>query len=386
MPKLVKPLSVFAINKLEAKPKQFSLSDGQVVGLSILVLPNGTKSWRLKYTLNGKEKRASLGTFPTVTLAEAREAASSIKDQIRSGVDPAQKSTHTFAESAERFIEWKESVLLRAGATIRKYRECLKNDLLPAFGDRDIADIHAIDVVPVLERINKRSNSLAMKNLELVSMIVKYSIQQGYRPAYTQIDLSGVIVDKPRVPKIIPKDIPAAYRRIDSYAGLLIKYAMKMQFLCFLRPSETIGGAWDEFDFVKKEWHIEPKRMKMKLPHVVPLADQTLAILQDLQKITGNTPYLFPSKHNESSMHRDSISRAFREAKLGIVPHGCRTAASTWLKNNRYRRELVETQLSHLEGNKVAAAYHDQPHMMYLDERVAMMQAWANHLTTVQQS
>lgn len=349
--------------------------------MHVLIQPNGTKTFRLKIQIDSKDRRLTLGTFPDTSLAEAREEAGKLKKQVRQGIDPtAPVAVTTFAAVAEKFIQWKSSVLLRSGATIRKYRECLNNDLLPSIGNKDIASIHTADIVPLLERIEKRSNSLARKNQELVSMIVKYAVQRGHRPPYTHLDLSGVIVRKPSKPKAIPADIPGAFKKIDDYPESVMRYAMKLQFLTFLRASETMGTEWSEIDLKKKEWRIPASRMKMKRPHVVPLARQTIALLKDLKKLTGETPYLFPSAHKDAPMCRDALSKAFRSVKLGIVPHGCRTLAGTWMRNAGFAPHLVEAQLSHVERSEVAAAYQDQPHLLYLAERAPMMQAWADCL------
>jgi len=349
-------------------------------GLHLLVQPNGTKTFRLKIQINGKDRRLTLGSFPDMSLAEAREEASKTKKQVKQGIDPtAPIVVNTFEMVANKFIEWKESVL-RAEATIRKYKECLKNDLLPAIGKKDIANIHTAEIVPLLERINKRSNSLAIKNQELVGMIIKYAVQRGYRPPYTQLDLSGLIPRKPRTPKVIPNDIPATFKRIDEYPESVMSYAMKLQFYGFLRSSETMGAEWKEFDLNKQEWHVPKERMKMRRPHVVPLAKQMISLLNELKKITGVTPYLFPSLHNEKAMCGDALSKAFRTNNLIIVPHGCRTAAGTWMRNNKFAPHLVESQLSHVEKNEVAAAYQNEPHLLYLEERHHMMQAWADYL------
>jgi len=143
--------------------------DGLETGLHLLVQPNGTKIFRLKIQIDGKERRLTLGTFPDMSLAEARVEASKNKKQVKQGIDPTEPLVvNTFERVAEKFIQWKESVL-RAETTIRKYRECLRNDLLPAIGNKDIASIHTAEIVPILEKIDKRSNSLARKNQELVS-------------------------------------------------------------------------------------------------------------------------------------------------------------------------------------------------------------------------
>lgn len=157
-----------------------------------------------------------------------------------------------------------------------------------------------------------------------------------------------------------------------------MRYAMKIQFYGFLRSSETMGARWNEIDFKKEEWHVPKQRMKMKRPHVVPLAPQMVTFLKELKKITGETPFLFPSLHNETSMCGDALSKAFRSINLVIVPHGCRTAAATWMRNNKFAPHLVESQLSHVEKNEVAAAYQDEPHLLYLEERHSMMRIWAD--------
>lgn len=380
MPKVIPPLTSIQIKNARPSAKPTTMFDGMETGLHLLIQPNGTKTFRLKIQIGGKDRRLTLGTFPDMSLAEARQEAGKNKKQIKQGIDPtAPVVVNTFERVANKFIEWKESVL-RAEATIRKYRECLKNDLLPTIGNKDIASIHAAEIVPLLERVDKRSNSLARKNQELVSMIVRFAVQRGYRPPYTQLDLSGLIPRKPRTPKVIPKDVAATFKRIDEYPESVMRYAMKLQFYGFLRSSETMGAEWREFDFKKKEWHVLKERMKMRRPHVVPLARQAIELLKELQKITGETPYLFPSMHNEKAMCGDALSKAFRSLHLVIVPHGCRTAAGTWMRNNRFAPHLVEFQLSHVERNEVAAAYQNEPHLMYLDERHAMMQAWADYL------
>lgn len=381
MPKIISPLTDTAIRLAKPTKKPRRLFDGKQIGLHILIQPSGAKLWRLRYTFQNEEKRVALGKYPEVSLEEVRNTAGRFKEQIRNGIDPtAPVAINTFAAVAEKFIEWKSSVLLRSGATIRKYRECLNNDLLPSIGNKDIASIYTADIVLLLERIEKRSNSLAIKNQELVSMIIKYAVQRGYRPPYTHLDLSGVIHRKPSKPKAIPADIPGAFKKIDQYPESVMRYAMKLQFLTFLRASETMGAEWSEFDLKKKEWHIPAGRMKMKRPHVVPLARQTIALLKDLRKTTGENSYLFPSGHNENAMCRDALSKAFRSTGLSIVPHGCRTLAGTWMRNAGFAPHLVESQLSHAERSEVAAAYQDQPHLLYLAERAPMMQAWADCL------
>lgn len=384
MPKIIPALTNTAVKNAKPSDKLITVFDGMETGLHVIIQPTGTKTFRLKVKINGTDKRITIGHYPETALAEAREKAGELKKQIKAGIDPTAPVKpvieNTFELVAEKFVNWKASVLLRSGSTIRKYRECLNNDLLPEIGKMDIVHIHASDVVPLLEKIEKRSNSQARKNLELINMVIKYAVQRGYRPPYTQIDLTGIIVKKKSKPKTIPSDIQKTYKKIDEYDEVVMCFAMKIQFLCFLRSSETMGTPWSEINLDAKEWWIGKERMKMNRIHIVPLSSQLIELLQQLKEITGESDFLFPSKHKESHMHRDALSKAFRTCKLGIVPHGCRTAAGTWMRNNGFAPHLVKAQLSHVEENEVEAAYIDRPHLMYLDERHKMMQAWSDHL------
>ena len=383
MPKIVPALTDTSIRQAKPTDKPRRLFDGKQVGLHILIQPSGAKLWRLRYTFEGEEKRIALGKYPEVSLEEVRNTAGAFREQIRLGIDPAAPvSVNTFAAISEKFVEWKTTEHQREPATIRKYNECLRNDLLPALGNKDIKDIHTREVVTLLESINKRSNSLASKNQKLVSMIIKFAIQRGYREPYTNLDLAGLIKQKKPPVKKTLADIKDTFLKIDTYSEIVMRFAMKLQFLCFLRSSETVGAEWREIDFEKKEWHVPAERMKMRRPHVVPLSRQAINLLKDLKKTIGeDEKYLFPSGDKKGNhLVRDALSKAFRSTNLGVVPHGTRTVAATWLRNAGYAPHLVETQLSHAESNAVAAAYQSEPHLLYLKERHQMMQAWADYL------
>ncbi|WP_283744771.1 integrase arm-type DNA-binding domain-containing protein [Sideroxydans sp. CL21] len=392
MPKIIPILSDVKIRNAspkvaaDGKVTSKALFDGKVTGLHLLVQPNGAKLWRMKYLFNGKDTRAALpgaSPYPKTTLGEAREIAARMAAKIRQGINPVSPEVvpevNTFKMVAENFVSWKKSVI--AEATVKKYLECLKNDLYPALGHRDIKDIHAPEVVPLLRKIDKRSNSLAKKCMDLVTMIIRYAIQGGKRPPYTMIDMQGVLHKVAPKPKQIPDSIQASFQSIETYEKFIMRSAMKLQFLVWLRGSETMGARWDEFDFEKKEWEVPAVRMKMKRLHIVPLASQAIELLIELKEVTGNTPWLFPSNQREDAFCRDALSLAFRVHKLGIVPHGVRTVASTWLKDKgKFPPHIIEVQLSHIEKDKIEAAYLDKPHLMYLEERHKAMQLWADYL------
>lgn len=375
-----------AIKNAKPSDKPYLIYDGVEQGLHLHVSVVGTKTFRLKTKINGLSKNITLDKFPDMSLAEAREKAADLKKQVRQGINPTEPTAAvkivTFAEVAELFIDWKGSVLNRAGTTIRKYRECLKNQLSDAIGSRDIKSIETVELVRLIEKIDRHSNSLAKKNLELIIMIMRYAIQRGYRDQHTLPDLTGIIQKKAAAEKNIPSDLPAVFAKVGSYEEEVMRVAMQLQFLCFTRASETMGALWEEFDFEERLWNIKAERMKMKRPHVVPLAIQTIEILNKLKEITGETKYLFPSKHTQTSFHRDSLSKAFRSIGLALVPHHTRTAAGSWMKMNGVQPNLVELQLSHLGKDQIQGAYEFKPWLFYLPERRKMMQDWANYITS----
>lgn len=384
MPKIIPPLTDTIVRKSLPSGKARRLFDGKETGLHLLIQPTGVKLWRYRYKINGKEKRITLGSYPDVSLEIARKKAGEIRELIDGGGDPSappvkSSGAFTFGDIAEKFIKWKTEIIKRSDQTIKKYRGRLESDLRPLLL-RDITTLAAQDVIPIIEDVFKRSPSQAKKCLELAGSIIRFAVQRGYRPPHTQIDLSCVVPKTATRKKKIPSDVAATIRKIDNCDSIITRYAIKLQFLFFLRSSEIMSAEWSDFDLERREWLIPGYRMKMKIPHVVPLSDQAMTLLKELHGITGEMTYLFPSPCKEQSMCRDSLSKAFRELDLGIVPHGCRTLASTWLKNNKVQPHLVETQLAHAQKDEVEAAYEDQPHLLYLGERHPMMQKWADYI------
>ncbi|ADL56149.1 tyrosine-type recombinase/integrase [Gallionella capsiferriformans] len=377
-------LTTVAIKNAKPEEKPYLIYDSKERGLHVHISVVGTKTFRFKTKLDGKAKIIKLGDFKHMTLEQARQRAFDLNVQIQNGIDPTVQIVpefKTFAEVSKEFVAWKRDEFGRAEGTIRKYQECLDNDLLPAFANTSIKEIHTKESVAVIEKINARSNSLAIKNIEMLNMVVMFAIQRGYRDSYTQLNLSGLIKEKPVKPKIMPSSLKDTFDKIDQYPTFIMRCAITIQFHVFLRGSEIMGGRWEEIDFEKKQWVVPADRMKMKRTHIVPLTSQTIELLTKLKSATGDSAFLFPSSKSVEHIGRDALSKAFRAADLKIVPHGCRTLAGTWMRNNKYLPHLVETQLSHCESNQIAAAYQTEPHMLYLDERRGMMQEWSNHLS-----
>ena len=378
-------LTTIAIKNAKPADKPYLIYDSKERGLHVHVSVVGTKTFRLKAVINKKAKFIKIGYFKYMSLEEAREKAYGLNKQINSGIDPTvepvKEAITTFKDVAVKFVDWKRNEHKRAESTIRKYNECLENDLYEAIGHLGIREIDTKTAVQVIQKINLRSNSLAIKNMEMLKMVITFAIQNGYRESYTNLDLKGLIKEKEPAPKVMPSDLKKTFSAIEAYPTFLMRCAITLQFHVFLRGSEIMGGLWSEFDLEKKLWTIPAIRMKMKRIHIVPLADQVIELLIKLETITGDSPYLFPSSKRENHISRDALSKAFRAAKLETVPHGCRTLAATWMRNAGFQPHIVETQLSHCESNQIAAAYQTEPHLLYLQERRGMVQAWSNHLS-----
>lgn len=380
-------LTTVAIKNAKPTEKPYLLYDSKEKGLHVHVAVSGRKTFRLKAIINGKAKVIKIGDFKYVGLDEAREKAYDMNKQISNGLDPTAELAEpvkpeikTFKQVAELFVIWKRDEHGRAESTIRKYNECLNNDLIPEIGAMDIKAVDTVTAVSVIQKINKRSNSLAIKNLEMLKMVITHAIHFGLRDSYTNLDLKGLISEKEPEPKIMPSDLKNLFEKIDVYPTFIMRCAITLQFHFYLRGAEIMGGLWDEIDFDKKLWTVPKERMKMKRIHIVPLSSQSIDLLQKLKAVTGDSPYLFPSSKTDGHISRDALSKAFRAAELEIVPHGCRTLAATWQRNAGYAPHVVETQLSHCESNQIAAAYQTKPHLLYLSERVAMMQAYSDYL------
>lgn len=397
MPRKAVPLTDKAIKNARATDKPIRLFDGS--GLHLLVGPDGSKYWRLKYMHSGKEKRLALGVYPDVSLAAARAEAAKARQMLASGIDPAAErraakeaalaQSEAVRNTFERVaLEWHE--FKKAGwapATARKADEALRIDLIPAIGSVPIADLTSPTVVKALQAIEKRSPHMADKARQYCGAIVRYAIRTGRREDGRILDLRDVLkpLNEARPATLEANDLPDFLKVLNSYKGALqTRIAIKLLMLTFVRPSELTGAAWAEFDLEAAEWRIPAERMKMSQPHIVPLSGQAVRLLKELRAVATNSPFLFPNERAPKSqpMARDTLSKALRA--LGyqdrVTPHRFRTMASTMLNEMGFPADWIERQLAHKESNKIRAAYN---RAQYLPERRRMMQHWADFLDGV---
>ena len=379
----------------EAKP--YKMADGG--GMYLEVQPNGSKYWRLKYRFGGKEKRLALGVYPDVTLSDARERREQARKLLANGVDPsavkqAQKTAvialteNSFEVIArEWFIRhapnWKENHSSKIIARLEK-------DVFPWIGATPIANINAPALLAAIRRIEERGAlETAHRALACCGQVFRYAVATGRAERDPTGDLRGALppVKKEKHFAAItdPKKVGELMRDIEGYSGsYIVKSAFKLSPLLFVRPGELRKMEWAELDLDKAEWIIPADKMKMGVTHIVPLAKQAVEVLRAIQPLTGRSKYVF---HGERDHDRPMSDNAIRSAlrRMGwandeMTPHGFRAMASTILDNMGYKQEWLERQLAHEEPNKIKAAYKREAWRMYLPERTAMMQAWADYL------
>lgn len=381
-----------------AKPaeKPFKLNDGK--GLYLYINTSGGKLWRFDFSYNGKRKTLSIGKYPTVSLVEARQAAGNARRLLVSGQDPSEAkqqekrerqaaALNTFEAIARRWhsdnlIRWKEN----HAARVLRYFE---TDVFPVIGEMPIQEIRVSDIKTVLDGVMTRGvNNTAEKIREWTGAIFDYAVMLEVvetNPAYS---LRKYIPAKqtdhrPALPR---EELTEFFRRlILAEIEPQNRIALILNMLTFLRSTELRGGQWNEIDFDAAIWTVPAQRMKHekiapKPPHAVPLADWTLELLAELKELTGNTPFLFPSRTKTDGFISDAtISRIIERMgyKGRVTPHGFRSLASSVLNEQGFNPDAIERQLAHIENNKIRAAYNRAD---YLNERKEFMQWYSDFL------
>jgi integrase len=386
-------LSKLLIDKTKPQAKIVRLADGR--GMYLEITPTGGKWWRFKYRIDGKEKRISLGVYPDVGLADARDKREQARKLLAAGIDPAEhrkaalvaldESTENTFEAIAR--EWfgmfsKQWVPGHADKIIRR----LELNVFPWIGKRTIKAITAPELLAVLRRIESRgANETAHRALQVCGRVFRFAVATGRAERDPSRDLSGALAptkEKHLASITDLQEVGALLRAIDAYQGAWItRCALRLAPLVFVRPGELRQAQWCEFDFDKSEWRIPADRMKMRVQHVVPLSTQAVAVLRDLQPLTGRFALAFPGVRSRfRPMSENTITAALR--RMGytgqdMTGHGFRSMASTLLNEQGWNRDAIERQLAHGERDAVRAAYNYAQH---LPERREMMQAWGNYL------
>jgi len=380
--------------KVPAGKKQAKFSDGG--GLYLLVKASG-KYWRLDYRYAGKRKTLSIGVYPEVTLKEVRKRRTEAKELLEQNIDPNQrkqakkleeltKATAITVEGiAREFIKRQSNVWSVTYSSDTTKR--LEKYIFPRLGAFKIEDVKTSDVLMCLRHIEDLGFiEAAHKTRMICGQVFRYAIATGmceYDPTQA---LKGAL--QPKQSKHhpcfkTPKEVGGLMRSIAGFSGtMVVKCALQMSPLVFVRPTEIRHAEWTEIDIEAKEWRIPAHKMKMKALHVVPLSKQVVAILEEIRALTGDGKYVFPNIRKPSRpMSENTINNALQrigyDTKEEQCAHGFRGMASTLLHEQGFPHDVIESQLAHKTGSEVSRAYN---HYQCMKERVPMMQHWADYL------
>jgi integrase len=386
-------LTAIEIKSAKASDKPKKLSDGG--GMYLLIQPTGGKYWRLDYRFAGKRKTLAIGVYPETSLLEARERREAARKMLANGADPsdikkAQKTALIAqTESCFEYVArewfsshahtWKEN---HSSKIIRR----LEADVFPWLGTKLVGEITAPELLATVRRIQARGAlETAHRALNNCSSVFRYAIATGRASRDPAADLRGALPptkEKHHASITEPKAIGHLLRDIEAFEGTFVtRCALRLAPYVFVRPVELRKAEWAEFDLDKAEWRIPANKMKMNAIHIVPLATQAVAILRDIQPLTGTGRYVFPGARTVTRpMSENAILAALRRmgyTKDEMTGHGFRSMASTLLNEQGFNSDAIERQLAHAERDGVRAAYN---YAEYLPERKRMMQHWADYL------
>lgn len=383
------------IKSAKPKAKPYQLSDGK--GLSLIIYPNGNKGWRFRYRFEGKEKMLSFGTYPERSLKDARADLLRAREQVAAGIDPSgvrKAEKQTKGEAATDSFE----VIAREWHTMKHSKEVspshakrtlarLEQNVFPWIGVIPIGEVTPPELLAVLRRVESRGAlETAHRIKSICGQAFRYAVATGRAERDPSADLRGILpaANKNHLSAITdPPEVAKLLKAIDSYNGSFVtKAAMRLAPLVFVRPGELRHAEWSEIDLAGAEWNIPAGKMKMKQPHLVPLAKQSVEILKELKLKTGDSRYVFPSaRSKDRAMSNNAILAALR--RMGyenneMTGHGFRAMARTILDEVlQFRPEYIEHQLAHTVKDALGRAYNRTQH---IKERRNMMQTWADYL------
>ncbi|WP_137646327.1 tyrosine-type recombinase/integrase [Escherichia albertii] len=393
------------IRNLKPSSKPIKLSDSH--GLYLLVNPGGSRIWYLKYRFGGKESRVSLGAYPLISLAEARQQRDAIRKLLAQNINPAQqRMDEKAAASPEKCFKtvalgWHKTNKKWSPDYAERILASMNNHIFPAIGHLPVTTLktqHFTALLRVIE--DKGFLEVASRTRQQLCNIMRYAVQQGLTENNPAQHLEGVTAPpvKNHYPALPLERLPELFERIGDYrqGRQLTRLAVVLTLHLFIRSSELRFARWGEIDFRNKIWTIPATReaiekvrfsgrgAKMRTPHIVPLSRQAIAILKQIHEISGHLELVFPGDHNPyKPMSENTINRALRlmgyDTKTDVCGHGFRAmACSALVESELWSRDAVERQMSHQERNSVRAAYiHRAEH---LDARKDMMQWWSDYL------
>ncbi|HCN0599629.1 tyrosine-type recombinase/integrase [Escherichia coli] len=401
------------IRTLKPSDKPFKVSDSH--GLYLRVKPGGSRHWYLKYRISGKESRIALGTYPAISLSDARQQREGIRKMLALNINPVQQRAAVAVRGSRTPEKVFKNVALAWHKSNRKWSQntadrllaSLNNHIFPVIGNLPVSELkprHFIDLLKGIEE--KGLLEVASRTRQHLSNIMRHAVHQELIDTNPAANLGGVTTPPVRrhYPALPLERLPELLERIGAYhqGRELTRHAVLLMLHVFIRSSELRFARWSEIDFTNRVWTIPATRepiigvrysgrgAKMRMPHIVPLSEQSIAILKQIKDITGNNELIFPGDHNPyKPMCENTVNKALRvmgyDTKKDICGHGFRAmACSALMESGLWAKDAVERQMSHQERNTVRMAYiHKAEH---LEARKAMMQWWSDYLEACRES
>lgn len=370
------------------KKRADKYTDGD--GLQLWVRYTGVKSWVKAYRWNSKQQTYTIGTYPAISLAEARQINSDIQDLIKRGINPKEQKKEQEAKKdnsllfntiAQRWHDERKAHI--AHTTYSRDYSQYERDIKPAIGNMLITEITPPDILAIGKAVEARgATDMARRAIRQTGQIFKQAIREGLVTFNPANDLTEAL--QPRKVKhhsrITAQQLPKLLQDIDSYDGdILVRLGLWFMCYTFVRTQELRFMEWSEIDYKNKVWRIPAEKMKMERPHLVPLAPQVMKLLKQIKKLGFSDKYVFFN----TTTHKPYSTNAFITAlwRMGykgrMTGHGFRGLASTTLHEQGYRHDAIELQLAHEQENKISKAYNGAQHLPY---RVQMMKDWADHV------
>jgi integrase len=389
----------------KSKDKQYKIFDGK--GLFVLIHPNGSKYFRWEYKYEGKRKTLALGIYPETTLRHARDERLKARKLVHEGSDPVKvrrmlKSEKKLELKAERGLDqlsfenvamewWKRQSLNQTEKHAREARRSLENHVFPHIGFKRIDEITTKEVKSLLLDLEGQGKGETSHRVQQrLRSVFQYAIMQEWTDRNPASDLHKLLnpVKKQQMKALPLKEFPNYLQRLDEdnlELHLITRAALKLIVMLFVRTRELIEAKWEEVDLESATWRIPAERMKLRVEHLVPLPNQALSLFQDLQKITGESEFVFPGDRNPKQPMSNNTLLYGGIYRMGLrsraTIHGFRSLASSILnESGKWNPDAIERQLAHSEKDQVRAAYN---RANYLDERRRMMQWYADYLDEI---
>lgn len=393
MAKLTKPLTNTEVSQAKPKDKEYNLSDGG--GLSLRVKPNGTKTWLFNYYHPHTTKRSniSLGTFPIVSLKQAREGREDAKTLLANNIDPKahreitkrqlqQDHNNTLEFVAADWFAVKKPSLTPAYSV--DVMRSLEKHVFPSMGKTPITMINAVEAIKVLKPLGAAGSLETVKRLcQRLNEIMTFAVNTGLIKHNPLAGISKAFEApiKQNMPTIKPEDLPKLMQALSTASiKLATRCLIEWQLHTMSRPGEAAGTRWSEINFDKKLWTIPPERMKKRREHVVPLTEQSIALLELMKPVSGHREFVFPGDRNpKTHMNESTANMALKRMGFDglLVSHGLRALASTTLNEQGHDPDVIESALAHVDKNGVRRAYNRAD---YLERRFSLMCWWSEHI------